>query len=236
MTRFKGKPTEFDIYEGYVEYKVAPFFHELKSDVILDAKGCHGWPRGLTRLEGKLASIGRSAAMITSLSLAQGITRSMVGEDSDIVFADSYLCALHMLLADMYTIPNAQARVAAVWKEMFNRDVSYLIVSPDREVAHLCKKGWDALAGLPTSAFETERDLYFIEILGRVSRARLRANWRPYESLRELSDLSADEKELYEFHNESLISGKFPFLASWREAVRQVTETMQTKGSKFWLD
>lgn len=237
-TSFPAKegPIDFDIYEAYVEYKITPTFPEILHGVLPENLAVQNKSELVSQVQKRLIRLCRASAMITSISLAQGVIRSMIGEDSDIVYADSYLAALQIALSLVADKPQVHDHLTEKLKAKYTQDIEYIILSPDREIHHIKAKAWDYFIKEMEKEDLRDRKVYLINVLGKISKERLGSNWKPYNNLKNAKELTAKEKELYEFHLSPLVSSDFPHIAHWNNALNEATNALEARGLRLWGD
>lgn len=228
---YKGRPSEFDIFEGYVMYKVAPFLQGTQEAIWTEAENLDGTENSLTRLENKVIRLGRNCAIRTAVSAANVIKRCQLGDDSDILYADAYILAYFSLLEELRKTPKTFEKIFGKWKAEFRNDINYLILSPNREIEYLIKEIWQKLGDNALSFDLDNLHESYMGYVARFSKFRVRTGWRPMNPNSPLSELSAGETERLEF---DMGAKNFPFLTYWSQTLRGVRERAATKSVFFW--
>ncbi|RWR06857.1 hypothetical protein [Paenirhodobacter populi] len=229
--RFRGRPTEFDIFEGYVTYKIVPFLDGRSEEILAQAETAEG-----TEVESALVSFGRDCALTGALALAAAVNRAMIGEDSDIVFADACLAAYFILTDPFKTTRNTRIMLSTHFRRFFGQDIDYLILSPEREILHLKRKGWPAMVARRDATQEPRDPDFYVDLLARVSAARLNANWHPYDDLESRPPLKPEAQEFFDENLDALRLRNFPKLTAWVTTARQARATLQARGIAFWAN
>ncbi len=230
---YKGRPSEFDIFEGYVMYKVAPFLQGTQEAIFNEASALDGTEVSLTRLENKVLQLARNCALRTSVAAANVIKRSLLSDDTDIIYADAYLLAYFTFLAELRATPKTFEKVAGKWKPEFRKDINYLILSPNREIEYLLKEVWQKLCDGKLEFDLNDPHGFYMNSVARMSKFRLRTGWRPLHDRSNLPELSEGEAQRIEL---DMGAKHFPYLSYWSETLAGVRGRAATKDIAFWKD
>ncbi|HEY0214134.1 MAG TPA: hypothetical protein VGC40_11185 [Paenirhodobacter sp.] len=233
--RFRGRPTEFDIFEGYVTYKIVPFL-DGRSEAIIELSEAPDAPDSLARLEDDLVAFGHHCVLTGALALAAAVNRAMIGEDSDIVYADACLMGYFALTDPLKGARATRIMLSTHFRRFFGQDIDYLILSPERELQHLKRIAWPAMVAVRDRVTEVQDIDFYVELLGRISAARVNANWHPYDDLEHRTPLRPEAQAFYGENLDALRDLHFPHLMRWLQTVRQVQQTLRDRGVAFWAD
>ncbi|HEY0274941.1 MAG TPA: hypothetical protein VGC31_02555 [Paenirhodobacter sp.] len=231
--RFRGRPTEFDLFEGYVTYKIAPFLDGRREEIT--ALAGTDTP-DLARIAEDLIALGRECALTGALSLAAAVNRALIGEDSDIVYADACLAAYFTLTDPFKAARSTRIVLSTHFRRVFGQDIDYLILSPEREILHMKRIAWPAMVQVRDATPASQDADFYAQLLGRISTERLSPNWHPYDDPVRCGALRREAQAFYDENLDGQRDRHLPKLSYWIATVRDVQSVLRDKGIAFWAD
>jgi len=230
--RYSGHLPDFDIYEPYVQYKIYPLIRENVVDVIERCKTSA--PSDLLSVEGELIKLGRACALVSSLYFGSAIDRSNISESSDIVYADTYLYSIFLIINQVSSAKATSTRLINSWKKLFRADTSYLVLSPEMSIRNVQNAGWRVYQDYSTKADIVQERENLTKFLLSACRARVGGSLRPYHQHMDTQG-KVLANGLARFSEEcSAVDRKYIDL--WQQTVIVAQDLLASRGIVFWED